>query len=759
MNWMSLAVQMALLGAALLTCCLSTCTVVARPAPARHVPAAGEPCFASAAAGQQRLGAVSVSDNSSAAERFAAQELAEHLSNISGVAIPVLRSAVAQGTNHIAVGYNAALQVGLDPARLGCDQLGDENFTAAAGVPASQPGGGARAGMVALSGCYGSPRGTLYAVYTFLEQLGVRWWAPDETFLPACFSPERFIWACEELWYDDQAAGVAGSVPLQTRQPGTWTSMNHPLWSLRMRLNADGWDRSVVAPPSNHGVFWANASLGRGGVVGYTGLPGSEATIFNLLEQWPLVDGCKAVGGSASVGGCYSRPCGEPAGGNPTLCPPYELCKAHPDWFWPRDCAASGGQVCWSAPGLTQYLINRSLTLLRANSFTTAGDRAASRAAGRQEKYFSITQMDGTNQCMAPGELAAAAAEGGAPAGPQLRAVNAIADAIRAEFPEITIETFAYEFSQKPPNVTTPRENVIIKLAPINANFGAPFFDASNTEFLNDFLGWRKIAPQLSLWSYPTNYGTFGQFKPWPSWFVTAQNVQFAAKNKVSWIYLESTTSANGAGGLGLEMEPLRAYLTASMMYHPAQDWAEVAQQFLSGFYGEGAFGVQQYIDAFGGAEASAHSVMSQYDPKYDSPTGPNNATFLRDPFLTPTAILTAARGLTEAQRVVARLGAENATRRETLLRRLDAAKMPTLLVLLYRWEELRSVSVARGEDWPLAQSTLVEAYAEWSRLYAEFRMQFGGSLDCCGSSSAFWQMVFNRSSTINSLASAESAQ
>jgi hypothetical protein len=51
------------------------------------------------------------------------------------------------------------------------------------------------------TGRYGSPRGTLYAVYAFLEQLGVRWWAPDETFLPTCFSSDKFIWACEELWW------------------------------------------------------------------------------------------------------------------------------------------------------------------------------------------------------------------------------------------------------------------------------------------------------------------------------------------------------------------------------------------------------------------------------------------------------------------------------------------------------------------------------------------------------------------------------
>jgi hypothetical protein len=74
----------------------------------------------------------------------------------------------------------------------------------------------------------------------------------------------------------------------------------------------------VVVDPA--GVFWANASLGRGGVVGYTDLPGSVHTIFDLLEKWPLVDSCKAVEGSASVGGCYSRPCGKVRKTQPLFC-------------------------------------------------------------------------------------------------------------------------------------------------------------------------------------------------------------------------------------------------------------------------------------------------------------------------------------------------------------------------------------------------------------------------------------------------------
>ena len=68
------------------SCQPGCCLAVAPPPPP---PAA--PCFASAAAGAARIAAVSVGDNSTAAERFAAQELAEHLGNISGVHIPILR--------------------------------------------------------------------------------------------------------------------------------------------------------------------------------------------------------------------------------------------------------------------------------------------------------------------------------------------------------------------------------------------------------------------------------------------------------------------------------------------------------------------------------------------------------------------------------------------------------------------------------------------------------------------------------------------
>lgn len=508
-------------------------------------------------------------------------------------------------------------------------------------------------------------------------------------------------------------------------------------------------------------------TVGRGGVITYTELPGGGggASVFNLVDTWPLVDNCtmapskrtlaippldgmflrdRVVAVPTSYGGCYTRACGK-AGGNPSLCPPLELCEQHKDWFWPPDCSASGGQLCWSAPGLADYLINRSLTLLRATSFHKPGDRAALKAAGVIETYFSISQMDGTVYCQSPGELAAIAADGGAPSGPMIATINKVADAIAHEFPDILIDTQAYEATQKAPNTTIPRPTVQVKVIPINANFGAPLVDSSNLPFLTDMQAWSKISTRLSLWSYPICYGYAGQFKPWPSWFVTAQNIQYAAANNVSWIYLESTVAAVGVGGLAFEMEPLRAYLTAAMMWKPAQDWAKLADAFLEGYYGaEGAFGVRTYLDTMGGAEAASHFYLGQYNPVYDDPSKPD---FLKADYLTPTSTLTSAQGLTAARRSVAKGTSIDPGRQAVLLMRIDAAKMPIYLVTMYRWHELAKYTAQAGLPWPLEETTLEAAYQEWTRVFTTLKMSFGLGVEgsCCVRGSFFFKLIFNR--------------
>ena len=58
--------------------------------------------------------------------------------------------------------------------------------------------------------------------------------------------------------------------------------------------------------------------------------------------------------------------------------------------------------------------------------------------------------------------------------GPLFRAVNTIADNIKDEFPNIAVDTLAYQWSRPAPKITKPRPNVIIRLCSIECNFAAP---------------------------------------------------------------------------------------------------------------------------------------------------------------------------------------------------------------------------------------------------------------------------------------------
>ena len=105
----------------------------------------------------------------SAAENTAARELADYLERISGARFEVLlEDDVPDVRRAIHVGPTAlALEQGL-----GADRLGPEEWAVRT----------TEAGLI-LTG--GRPRGTLYAVYRFLEdELGVRWWTPFEEWVP-----------------------------------------------------------------------------------------------------------------------------------------------------------------------------------------------------------------------------------------------------------------------------------------------------------------------------------------------------------------------------------------------------------------------------------------------------------------------------------------------------------------------------------------------------------------------------------------------
>lgn len=100
---------------------------------------------------------------------YAAEELQRFLAQAGRATLPIVREA-ARPDRHVFIGPGEALRAG--PAAVETEDLGAEAFTTVI-----------REDAAAIAG--GSPRGTLYGVYDFLERhLGVRFLTPDHTHVP-----------------------------------------------------------------------------------------------------------------------------------------------------------------------------------------------------------------------------------------------------------------------------------------------------------------------------------------------------------------------------------------------------------------------------------------------------------------------------------------------------------------------------------------------------------------------------------------------
>ncbi|MCK4376254.1 MAG: DUF4838 domain-containing protein, partial [Candidatus Brocadiae bacterium] len=142
-------------------------------------------------------------------ERYAAEEFRDYLGRATGIWLPLTGSAQAPA-GHVLIGPGAA---GRDPAAFGPEDL----FISV------------DKGRIAI--CGGRPRGTLYGVYTFLEDhLGVRFLTADHTYVPPLAGRgmnRRTVAPLEHIYRP----------PLSFRWPYFGENVVDPAFSTRLRIN------------------------------------------------------------------------------------------------------------------------------------------------------------------------------------------------------------------------------------------------------------------------------------------------------------------------------------------------------------------------------------------------------------------------------------------------------------------------------------------------------------------------------------------
>jgi len=220
------------------------------------------------------------------------------------------------------------------------------------------------------------------------------------------------------------------------------------------------------------------------------------------------------------------------------LVPPEKYFAAHPEWYSLIDGKRThdNAQLCLSNPELRDFMVQRVKESLRE-----APDAA----------IISVTQNDCDGHCQCPACKAIDDAEG-SPSGSMLAFVNYVAEKIEPEFPHVSVDTFAYQYSRHPPKTIRPRHNVIVRLCSIECNFREPLDHPSNAAFLADLNRWSQICSHLYIWDYTTDFANY--IKPYPDWFTLGPNIRIFQKYGVKGVFEEGAY-----GGPGADMAAMRS--------------------------------------------------------------------------------------------------------------------------------------------------------------------------------------------------------
>jgi len=528
----------------------------------------------------------------SLAESNAVHELAETLGKITGAEFQIQVAGDAKVPKQaIIVGPGAAARTLFPEVAL--DKLGSEELVMRV-----------KGGRLLLAG--GRPRGTVYAVYRFLqEQGGVRWWAPWATDIP-----HRPSLRVAEL-------DVRSRPAFEYREPFWWAGFDAQ-WKAHNGANGE-----------NHPIPEA-----LGGCIKYKGF----AHTF-----YPLV-------------------------------PPDKYFGPHPEWYSLINGKRTheNAQLCLSNPELRDFVVQRVKEWLRESP---------------EDKIISVTQNDCAGACQCPNCKAIDDAEG-SPSGSMVAFVNYIAEKIEPEFPDVAVDTFAYQYTRHPPKTIKPRPNVIVRLCSIECNFREPLDHPTNAAFLADLATWSKMCHRLYVWDYVTDFANY--LVPHPNWFVLGPNVRLFQQYGVKGVFEEGAYA-----GPGEEMAELRSWLLAQLLWNPQSDDRALTKEFLRGYYGNGAGDIiERYLELM--HDASKGFVLHCY-------LGQN------PPHLRFQPLAAAERLWQQAEEAASREGDP-----EKLIR-VRLGHLPLRFACLSRWVSLRQECREQNATWPWPESrkAVADAFRE----------------------------------------------
>ncbi len=440
------------------------------------------------------------------------------------------------------------------------------------------------------------PRGTLYAVYTFLEDVvGCRWWSSKASTIPdkpSLTVPEQHVRYIPPLEYRESF----------------WFDAFDGDFAVRNKCNG------------HH----ERVDEARGGKLTYGG-----TSFVHTFDQ---------------------------------LMPPREFAKDHPEYYSERDgkrivAEIPYCQLCVTNPDVKRIVTERVLAWLAANP---------------KANIISVSQNDADQHCLCA-ECKKLEEEEGSPAGPLLHLVNYVAAEVAKQYPNVAIDTLAYQYTRKPPLHVKPLPNVIVRLCSIECNFAEPLTGETNRTFADDIRGWHQVCDRLYIWDYTTNFGHY--IMPHPNLRVLGPNVRFFVDNGVKGVFEQGAYQSYGA-----EMAELRAWVLAKLLWNPKLDDKKLIDEFLDGYFGPAAAPIRQYLKLVHDECEKTKTYLAIWVP-------PGSA------FLNFEVMSRAEKLFNDAEAAV--------KDSPDFLQRVQIARLPLRYVWGVRWFEFKALARKQKVEWP----------------------------------------------------------
>ncbi len=288
----------------------------------------------------------------------------------------------------------------------------------------------------------GGARGSLYAVYRFLEgQCGVRWWSPWAESVP-----HHDDLTLENV--DTEGEPYFEMRDIYRRNDGEWQDAADT-WGIRNRLNS-----STVTDDGTR--LEGSCTFGR---------PYSVHTFDHYLN----------------------------AGQN---------LEEHPEYFSEVEGKRIGGQyagqLCLTNPEVRRIVREKLHEFIRL-------DRAEALAANTTPpRIYDISINDNGGYCRCA--VCNAALAGGNQTDLLLDFINVMADSVREKYPDVAVSTLAYLYTEAIPVRTMPHDNVVIRLCDTATNPAFGLDAPENRSFARKLEAWSQLAERLSIWDYGVVY-------------------------------------------------------------------------------------------------------------------------------------------------------------------------------------------------------------------------------------------------------------